>query len=117
MKLLFDENLAPALVDELADIFRESTHVRQVGLKSSPDGKVWDYAAEMGYAIVTKDADFRQRSFVFGPPPKVIWIYQPQQAGLKDFGCRLGVALFVAATIRFPRAVSLELDVGSQMPW
>ena len=74
MKLLFDENLAPALVDELADIFRESTHVRQVGLKSSPDGKVWDYAAEMGYAIVTKDADFRQRSFVFGPPPKVIWV-------------------------------------------
>lgn len=35
---------------------------------------MWDYAAEMGYAIVTKDADFRQRSFVFGPPPKVIWV-------------------------------------------
>jgi predicted nuclease of predicted toxin-antitoxin system len=74
VKLLFDENLAPALVEALADIFRESTHVRQVGLKSSSDGKVWDYAAEMGYTIVTKDADFRQRSFLFGPPPKVIWI-------------------------------------------
>lgn len=74
MKLLFDENLAPALVDALAGIFQESTHVRHVGLKSSADGKVWDYAADMGYAIVTKDADFRQRSFLFGPPPKVIWI-------------------------------------------
>jgi predicted nuclease of predicted toxin-antitoxin system len=74
VKLLFDENLAPALVGALADIFQESTHVRQVGLKSSSDRKVWDYAAEMGYTIVTKDADFRQRSFLFGPPPKVIWI-------------------------------------------
>ena len=74
MKLLFDENLAPALVDALADIFRESTHVRQVGLKSSTDRKVWDYAADVGYTIVTKDADFRQRSFLFGSPPKVIWI-------------------------------------------
>jgi predicted nuclease of predicted toxin-antitoxin system len=74
VKLLFDENLAPALVDALADIFRESTHVRQVGLKSSTDRKVWDYAADVGYTIVTKDADFRQRSFLFGSPPKVIWI-------------------------------------------
>jgi predicted nuclease of predicted toxin-antitoxin system len=23
---------------------------------------------------VSKDADFRERSFVLGPPPKVIWI-------------------------------------------
>jgi predicted nuclease of predicted toxin-antitoxin system len=28
----------------------------------------------MGYTIVSKDADFRQRSFLYGPPPKVIWI-------------------------------------------
>jgi predicted nuclease of predicted toxin-antitoxin system len=24
--------------------------------------------------LLPKDADFRQRSFLFGPPPKVIWI-------------------------------------------
>ncbi len=24
--------------------------------------------------IVSKDADFRQRSFLYGAPPKVIWI-------------------------------------------
>lgn len=74
MKLLFDENLSPALVVTLADLFQAAAHVRDVGLKSSPDRKVWDYAAEMGYIIVTKDADFRQRSFLFGPPPKVICI-------------------------------------------
>lgn len=69
MKLLFDENLSPELVVALADIFQESAHVREVGLKSSNDRKVWDYAAETGYTIITKDADFRQRSFLFGPPP------------------------------------------------
>ncbi len=74
MKLLFDENLSPTLVVELADVFQGSAHVRDVGLKSSSDRKVWDYAVDMGFAIVTKDADFRQRSFLFGPPPKVIWI-------------------------------------------
>ena len=74
MKLLFDENLSPALVVELADVFQGSAHVRDVGLESSADRRVWDFAVEMGFAIVTKDADFRQRSFLFGPPPKVIWI-------------------------------------------
>jgi predicted nuclease of predicted toxin-antitoxin system len=74
VKLLFDENLAPSLVGILADIYPESEHVRDVGLKSAPDRKVWDYAAEMGYTIVTKDGDFRQRSFLFGPPPKIIWV-------------------------------------------
>jgi predicted nuclease of predicted toxin-antitoxin system len=27
-----------------------------------------------GFAIVSKDADFRQMSFLFGTPPKVIWL-------------------------------------------
>jgi predicted nuclease of predicted toxin-antitoxin system len=27
-----------------------------------------------GFAILTKDADFRQRSFLRGHPPKVIWV-------------------------------------------
>ena len=74
MKLLFDENLAPVLVELLARIYPQSVHVADVRLKSSPDPIVWEYAARAGYTIVTKDADYRQRSFVFGCPPKVIWI-------------------------------------------
>jgi predicted nuclease of predicted toxin-antitoxin system len=27
-----------------------------------------------GFVILTKDADFRQRSFLRGHPPKVIWV-------------------------------------------
>jgi predicted nuclease of predicted toxin-antitoxin system len=74
VKLLFDENLSPALLKLLSAAYPESAHVRDAGLKSSPDAEVWDYAADLGYIIVTKDGDFRQRSFLLGPPPKVIWI-------------------------------------------
>ena len=74
MKLLFNENIAPGLVLALTDVYPESAHVRDCGLKSAPDSVVWSFAAREGYMIVSKDADFRQRSFVFGHPPKVIWI-------------------------------------------
>ena len=35
---------------------------------------MWVYAARHGYVIVSKDAEFHQRSFVLGHPPKVVWI-------------------------------------------
>ena len=35
---------------------------------------MWAYAVEHGFAIVSKDFDFRQRSFLFGQPEKVVWI-------------------------------------------
>ena len=74
MKLLFDENLSPRLVDLLSSLFPGSTHVRAVGLAQADDDTVWAYAKNHGFAIVSKDSDFHQRSFVLGYPPKVIWI-------------------------------------------
>lgn len=74
MKLLFDENLSPSLVALLGSIFPESTHVRDIGLAHADDDTVWSYAKDQGFMIVSKDADFHQRSFVFGFPPKVVWI-------------------------------------------
>jgi len=74
MKLLFDQNLAPRLVRDLADLYPDSAHVRDVGLKSSKDREIWDFARDGGYVIVSKDTDFQQMSFVWGHPPKVIWI-------------------------------------------
>lgn len=35
---------------------------------------IWDYAREQRFAIVSKDTDFRERSFVEGFPPKIIWL-------------------------------------------
>jgi predicted nuclease of predicted toxin-antitoxin system len=72
--LLFDENLSPRLCSLLSDCYPNAVHVRDVGLESQPDGDVWTFAAGNQQVIVTKDSDFRQRSFLYGSPPKVIWI-------------------------------------------
>ncbi len=74
MRLLLDQNLSPWLIDLLADLYPGSQHVRSVGLGAANDEQVWSYAAREGLAIVSKDTDFHQRSFLFGGPPKVIWI-------------------------------------------
>jgi predicted nuclease of predicted toxin-antitoxin system len=74
VKLLFDQNLSHRLVQALQKEFPDSRHVREVGLQEATDIVVWQYAIQQGFAIVTKDADFHQRSFLFGHPPKVIWV-------------------------------------------
>ena len=74
MRLLFDQNLSPRLPDLLADIYPESVHVRNVGLRDADDLTIWDYAALHGYTIVSKDSDFQQRSLLSGAPPKFIWL-------------------------------------------
>ena len=74
MKLLFDENLSHKLVRRLADLFPDSIHVREVGLKAADDPVVWEYAKNDDLLIVSKDSDMHQRSFVFGYPPKVVWV-------------------------------------------
>ncbi|MBI2215693.1 MAG: DUF5615 family PIN-like protein [Candidatus Rokubacteria bacterium] len=74
MKLLFDQNLSPRLVRRLVDLYPNSAHVRDFGLAAADDEPVWRHAAAEGFAIVTKDDDFRQRSFLRGPPPKVVWV-------------------------------------------
>ena len=74
MKLIFDENVSPRLVNGLADEYPDSTHVRDSGLRGGEDRQIWDYARTQGFAIVSKDTDFRDRSFVEGFPPKIIWL-------------------------------------------
>ena len=76
MKLLFDQNISPRLVQVLADLFPESAHVRMFGLQTADDESIWNFAIENDFIIVSKDSDFRQRSFLYGPPPRVIWIEQ-----------------------------------------
>ena len=74
MKLLFDQNLSYKLVRSFSDEFPGSAHVRDLGLASAADIDVWEYAKQFGFTIVSKDTDFSQRGFLFGPPPKVVWI-------------------------------------------
>ncbi|MBD2199737.1 MULTISPECIES: DUF5615 family PIN-like protein [Nostocales] len=74
MKLLFDHNLSPSLVDKLADIYPNSQHVVVLGLDRADDRIVWEYAQQTGFTVVTRDADFNELSVLRGFPPKVIWI-------------------------------------------
>ena len=49
-------------------------HVRDVGLRGGSDAQIWDYAVAHRFVIISKDTDFRERSFVEGFPPKVVWL-------------------------------------------
>jgi predicted nuclease of predicted toxin-antitoxin system len=74
VKLLFDENLSPKLSLRLYDLFPNSLHVRDVGMTSTSDPIVWNYAKTNDLIIVSKDSDMHDLGSVFGYPPKVIWI-------------------------------------------
>ncbi len=74
MKLLLDQNLSPRLVALLAGSYPDIAHVRDFGLAMADDALVWEYAKTNGFAIVSKDADFHQKCFLLGHPPKVVWI-------------------------------------------
>lgn len=72
--LLFDQNLSPRLVGQLADIYPGSVHVSMVGLGTASDKAVWEYARQQDYMITTKDADFSELGLLWGFPPKIVWI-------------------------------------------
>ena len=74
MKLLFDENLSVKLVRLLKNDFTDSTHVDLVHLRGASDCDIWKYAQHHDLVLVTKDDDFRNLSFLYGQPPKVIWL-------------------------------------------
>jgi predicted nuclease of predicted toxin-antitoxin system len=72
LKLLFDQNLPRRFARQFADIFPDSKHVKDADLAAASDRQVWEYARSNGFAIISKDADFHQMSFLYGAPPKTI---------------------------------------------
>ena len=74
MKLLFDQNLSPRLIELLSSFYPNSEHVQLVGLAQAQDSDVWKYARQNNLIIVSKDADFSELSMAHGFPPKIIWI-------------------------------------------
>jgi predicted nuclease of predicted toxin-antitoxin system len=74
LKLLFDQNLSRKLVNRLADIFPDASHVQFHKLTDADDTEIWEFAKMQGFCIVSQDADFAERSHLYGSPPKVIWL-------------------------------------------
>jgi len=115
VRLLFDENPRFRLVELLAVDFPGSAHVRSLGLRGAPDAAIWEHARTNGFVIASKDNDFRQRSFVEGPSPKVVWLaagnagstaiaalLRHERSRLEDFDRDPDTALVVAGdSLRF----------------
>lgn len=74
MRLLLDENLSDRVIPRIVDLYLDSLHVKALGLVSTDDGIIWEYAKTNGFMIVSKDADFHQRSILYGHPPKFIYL-------------------------------------------
>jgi len=74
MKLLFDQNLSPRLVQHLAALYPDSNHLYPLGLGEASDAVVWEFAEENEFIIVSKDSDYLDCSAAFGFPPHVISI-------------------------------------------
>ena len=104
MKLLLDQNLSHRLVERLRDICPDIVHVRAVGLGRADDEAVWEYAGSQGFIVVTKDSDFNARAFVFGPPPKVVWIRRGN-CSISDIDALLRE--------RFPDLLGFDADVAA----
>ena len=74
MKLLLDQNLSRRLIARIEDSYPGSIHAADVGLDAASDRSIWEWAGERGYVVVSKGTDFRQLAFLYGPPPKVVWL-------------------------------------------
>ena len=74
MKLLLDENLSDRILSQIVDLYPDSAHVKTLGFIHTNDTLIWSYAKQHDYIIASKDADFHQRSLVFGHPPKLVFL-------------------------------------------
>ena len=59
---------------QLADVFPDSAHVARYDLAETGDRAVWEFAGEHGFTIVSNDSDFSELSFLYGAPPKAVWV-------------------------------------------
>lgn len=74
MSLLFDQNISFRIVQKIQTLFPNSKQVRELGLEGFSDDKIWKFAKENNYTIVTFDSDFFEISNLKGHPPKIIWL-------------------------------------------
>jgi predicted nuclease of predicted toxin-antitoxin system/uncharacterized protein (DUF433 family) len=70
LKLLFDMNLSPVWATILQAAGFETVHWSQVGKPTACDKEIFDWAADLGYVVITHDLDFGTilaHSFARGP--------------------------------------------------
>ena len=58
MKFLIDQNLPLGLLDLLEALGHEAMHVKELGLSTASDDRIWQMAVSLEAVIVSKDGDF-----------------------------------------------------------
>ena len=58
MRLLIDNALSPRLAEELRESGHDVIHVRDIGLESAEDEKLFELAADEDRVLVSEDTDF-----------------------------------------------------------
>ena len=74
MKILLDENLSDRIIPRIIDLYPNAERVKTLALTNTDDAIIWEYAKLNDHTIVSKDADFHQRSLLYGHPPKFIYL-------------------------------------------
>ena len=76
MKLLLDANISWRLIAILKEHFGECVHADDIPELGFPakDAKIWQYAKDNEYTIITRDNDFNDLISIRGFPPKIIWM-------------------------------------------
>jgi predicted nuclease of predicted toxin-antitoxin system len=74
MRFLVDAQLPPALARWLGEHGLAATAVRELGLRDSDDGSIWNFATTGDWTVVTKDEDFVARCLGNAGAPAVVWL-------------------------------------------
>ncbi|AQR62420.1 hypothetical protein BZG35_12780 [Brevundimonas sp. LM2] len=74
MRFVVDANLPPDIADWLRSRGHDAVAVRDLGLRESPDGPIWDAALARGAVVITKDADFAMWALSRDPAPRIVWL-------------------------------------------
>jgi predicted nuclease of predicted toxin-antitoxin system len=74
VKFLVDNQLPRALVPVLTQAGHEAAHVLDIELAQSNDHAIWKYAAEHGYVLISKDADFADLAVIGPYRVRLIWV-------------------------------------------
>jgi predicted nuclease of predicted toxin-antitoxin system len=74
MRFLVDVQLPPLLAHHLASLGHHAEHTVDIGLASSDDRDIWQYAVANSAIIITKDEDFVTIRALAEAGPPVLWI-------------------------------------------
>ena len=74
MKFLIDNQLPRALARLLKNLGHQGVHVLEFGLAQENDRAIWAYAAQNGFVIVSKDADFADLAVLDPNRVRIVWV-------------------------------------------